>query len=106
MYEQSAMISGCRMLFLRTRDGLLTRTGGQNVYQCRGNPKGVRAAGIEWPENHSSHDALQGINLPSEQIPLIRIFIFNAGAKFRMYEEKSTRELENGGCVTYEYHAV
>jgi hypothetical protein len=35
-------------IFMGAYDGLLTRTGGQNMDQCcRGIPKGIRAAGIE-----------------------------------------------------------
>ena len=76
------------------------------MYQCRGNPKGVRAAGIEWPENHSSLDALQGINCHPNKFHSFKYFYLKRGIKFRMYEEESTRELENGGCVTYEYHVA
>jgi hypothetical protein len=39
-----------RAIFMGAYDGLFTRIGGQNMSVLQ-SPKGVHAAGIEWPEN-------------------------------------------------------
>jgi len=93
--------------FMGAYDGLLTRTGGQNIDQCcSGSPKGVHAAKIKWPENPQLARRVARNKPPSEQVPLIITIFFSMLTPVRLYEEESTRELQNGGCVTYEYHVL